>query len=88
MNKKIFAIKDVKSGFGNLYIEQNELVALRNFSQVCTDPKTQIYEFPEDFSLYCLGVFDGETGEIIASEPVKVAEAISYVPKVKPTSEN
>lgn len=87
MNKKLFSIRDAKSGFGNLYMEINELVALRNFSQVCTDPKTQIYEFPEDFSLYCIGTFDGETGKIEPIEPVKVAEAINYVPKVKAEKE-
>lgn len=64
MIKKIFAIKDAKQGFTNVVVENNQLMMLRNMEQAVNDENTLLNKYPQDFSLYCLGDFDTDTGNI------------------------
>ncbi len=82
MIMKIFTIKDKKSTYGQLFTELNQLVALRNFNEVCNDVNTMIYKHPEDYALYEIGEYDNETGEIKGYKTLKeIAQAISFVTK-------
>lgn len=42
----------------------NEQTAKRNFSGAVNDPQTQLNKFPEDFTLYHIGSFNDENGEL------------------------
>lgn len=80
MINKIFVIKDEKAGFAEMFIQPNELVAIRNFSQTCANPETNLAKFPEDYSLWMLGEFDHDTGEITKYKNLqKIADAKTYV---------
>lgn len=76
---KIYAVRDVKSGYGSLLLEQNDAVAMRNFYNAFVDPKSVLHNNRKDFDLLRIGEFDNETGQIIVQE-VKdvVAEGINY----------
>lgn len=65
MIKKIFSVKDDKSGFDSLFMCENELVAKRDFFVAVSDSNSMFAKFPHDFHLYCVGSFDTVTGEII-----------------------
>lgn len=63
MLKKVYSIYDEKACFFSApYVSTNDLTALRSFSQVATDPHTEIHRFPTDYSLYEIGTFDDFTG--------------------------
>lgn len=83
MNKKIFAIKDKKSNYLEIFTAPNELVAIRDFSSTCTKPETPLYLYPSDYCLACLGDWNLESGMITACEPKVIAEAEQYAPQPK-----
>lgn len=64
MKRKIFALKDAKQGFCNIYVENNQLIMLRNLEQAVNDETTLLFKYPQDFSLYQLGEVDTDTGSI------------------------
>lgn len=81
MKDKIYVIKDQKAGFMNPFLQPNELVAIRNFSQTCKDESTNLAKYPEDYSLWEIGEFNHDTGEIVGYKKLqKLASAITYVP--------
>lgn len=50
--------------------------AIRGFREACETPGHQFSKFPEDYTLYQLGEFDPETGQITGLSPeVKLANA-------------
>lgn len=78
MNKKIFAIKDKKNAFLELYTAPNELVAIRDFSHTCANKDTPLSQYPEDYCLMTLGEWNIESGIITPCEPKVIAEAAQY----------
>lgn len=62
---KLYAIKDVKIGFGQPFMAQNNAVAVRAFtnSRNATEPNV-VNTNPEDKELWFLGDFNENTGEI------------------------
>lgn len=85
MITKLFAIKDKKSNYMNIYEMPNEGYAVRDFGKNCLQPAPEgrtnmMHDFPADYCLVCLGEFDNETGKITAlDEPKVIAEASQYV---------
>lgn len=79
MIKKLYSIYDKKAQSTLQVFElPNDLVAIRDFSQICTNKESQIAKFAEDYSLMCLGELNTETG-VIASDVRVVAQAKDYV---------
>lgn len=52
--------------------------ALRGFREACTTPDHQFNKYPEDYVLYHVGTFFGETGHFEELEPRKIAMANSF----------
>ena len=73
MNYKIFAIKDVKVGFMQPFIQVNEAVAVREFSNIVNSGTSLVSLNYQDMELYCLGTFSQDTGELVSD--------VSYVCK-------
>lgn len=78
MKMKVFSVLDAKAGFyGQPYFEQQEASAIRAFGDAVNDssnPNNQWNKHPEDFSLYLIGEYDNETGEIF---PVKLEALVN-----------
>lgn len=67
---KIFSIYDTKAEvYSKPFYELTIGSALRNFSDAANDPSTQFHKHPGDFSLFLLGEYDDNTGEIIDKSP-------------------
>lgn len=52
--------------------------AIRGFKSACQKDGHQFAEYPEDYVLYKIGVFDGEKGEITGESMQKIANATSF----------
>lgn len=78
MIKKLYSVYDKKAKATLQVFEMpNDLVAIRDFSQLCVKEDCQITKFKEDYTLLCLGELDTETG-VIKSEVREIAKAEDY----------
>lgn len=78
MIKKLYAVYDKKAETElGLFEQPNDLVAIRDFSQVCKNKEHQIAKFAEDYCLISLGTIDTTTMQIV-SDVKTIAEAKEY----------
>lgn len=70
----IYSVNDSLNGFGPLSLQNNDASAYRSFAEVFKD----VYS-PADYSLFKLGSFDTETGEIIPDIPTVICRATDFV---------
>lgn len=76
----IFTVLDMTAErFHEPFFALNEAVALRSFGNAVNSPDSAIHAHPEDYALYCVGTWNGETGEVVSEEPRKVASATSLI---------
>lgn len=62
---KAFSIRDVKAeGFNTPFFQSTFGLAERAFKEAANDPQSQISKNKEDFSLYHVGEFNQQTGEL------------------------
>lgn len=65
MIKNIYSVFDKKAEvFCQPFCSQNDSTAIRDFQYAANDNTTDIGRYPLDFSLYFLGVFDDQSGNI------------------------
>lgn len=78
MIKKLYSVYDKKAQNTLQVFEQiNDLVAIRDFSQICTQKDSQIAKFAEDYELWALGEIDTISG-IITPGVRTIANATDY----------
>lgn len=77
--KVMCSVKDEKSGvFSNPVFVRTVGEAERGLAmQARTDE--MMATWPEDFSLYSLGTFNEETGEVVVTEMVRVARVVDLI---------
>lgn len=74
-----FAVKDVKSElFNTPHFVPSKGVAIRSFGTACEDKTTQLNKYPEDFSLFHVGEYSTETGELTPCTPDLIANASEF----------
>lgn len=65
----IYSIRDLKTGFLQPTLDINDASAIRNFEHAVLHHEDSLFfSHPEDYSLFYLGSFDSETGEILAQD--------------------
>lgn len=69
MKVGLYSIRDVRTGFLNITTEMNDQSAIRNFDHASRDERSLFYSHGADYSLYKLGSFDTDTGEIVLEKP-------------------
>lgn len=69
----LYSINDALNGFGPPTLQNNDSAAMRSFAEAFKD----VYQ-PADYSLWKVGMFDTETGEIIADIPTVVCRATDF----------
>lgn len=81
MNRlKMYAVLDVKSNlFNSPHFLTSDGVAIRSFSTACEDKNTDLNRYPADFSLYVVGEFNIETGNVIPIQPKQLCNAAEFV---------
>lgn len=79
-NLKIYSVFDTKSKLYSMpHFQPSDGVAIRDFSTACQDEKTKLNQYPSDFSLYAVGKFNVETGEIEACNPEQLCNAAEFI---------
>jgi len=72
-NKKVYATYDSKAeAYLQPFFMRARGEAIRGWTTVCNDPKTQFFTNPEDFTLFELGEYDEFTGTLIP-HPAKIS---------------
>lgn len=72
---KIYCLRDRKVGFLTPVLAESDELAMRDVQNALRrGTGTLIDTHPEDFSLYCIGNFNQETGEIVSAVPYCVCE--------------
>jgi hypothetical protein len=62
---KVFAVRDVKAdAFGNLITVPTKGLATRAFADACADSRSPMAQYPEDYTMYEIGVYDPNSGTI------------------------
>lgn len=67
----VYSMRDSKTGFMSVTLDQNDDAAARNFSHAVVTSDGILRTHAEDFSLYRLGSFDTDSG-VLSPEPVPV----------------
>jgi hypothetical protein len=79
----LYSIYDTKTEMfsRNVVVQENNSVAIRSFGETM-ESENQISKYPEDFSLYCLGSFDPQTG-LIESDIKQIANATEFIKTIE-----
>lgn len=73
-------LRDEKRDILNVLTFKSEGEAIRSFSQLCKDEKSEPYLFPEDFTLIKMGILETDNG-VITPQMELLARAIHFVKK-------
>ena len=81
IKQKVVTVYDVKSlTYSAPMVHKTTGLALRSFEQACKDPKTQLYNYPEDFIMFEIGEWDDQECTIsMFKAPKPIGKAIEYV---------
>lgn len=80
MIKKIYSIYDTKAQmFQNPSMMLNDNMAIRGAATIVNDLTTEYGLHPEDYTLYSIGKFDTETGDIFDVETISICPLITLV---------
>lgn len=75
----VYSIRDVKTNIYNTpFFQTHKAGAMRLFSDLCTDPNSQIKRHPEDFQLFQIGKFNSETAEYLSIDPLYLASPSDF----------
>lgn len=70
MKKTICSVYDIKTKeFDQPFAVRHLADAIREFQIIAKNPQTKWGKNPEDFSLYAIGEFDDESGQLLSSSP-------------------
>lgn len=78
--KNIFCVKDNLDGFGPLIQLSNKLKAIQVFSDEINNENSPLSKHPENYTLYSIGTFDEETGNIV-TKVEKIEEGYNCISK-------
>lgn len=72
MNLLIVSVRDgASAAFGRPFFVVARGQAIRSFQDEVNrqDNNNDLHKHPEDFDLYCVGIFDDNTGQIVGQPP-------------------
>lgn len=76
MKLNVYAIYDkAVNAYMRPFVMQADGQAIRVFSDMAVDADHEISKHPEDYSLFRIGEFDGNTGALVGSEPRCIGRA-------------
>lgn len=73
----VYSIRDTFTGFGQIFLEQSDPVAVRGFRFALSKKDSAMFTDPKDFDLMRIGSFDTDTGMLTSINPVTVCSAFS-----------
>lgn len=79
----VYSVLDVNVGYGVPIVQDNDAVAMRAFENGCVDQSSIWYTHSSDFSLWCIGSFDTDSGKLESAAPRKICNAFDFVSHMK-----
>lgn len=80
MNSVLLAIYDQAAGrYLDPFVSPSIEFAIRSFREAANDPEHQFARFPGDYTLFKIGEFDPETGQLTGNDPQSLGVAITFV---------
>lgn len=90
MRMMVYCVFDRCSGvYDRPWCAHSDQAAARSFTDVASDAEHPVGKHPEDFTLFRIGRYSDEKGELVGEVPEKVingAEAVAQARKVRPGS--
>lgn len=81
MNLNVYSIRDAKAEvFNPPFFKKTHGEAERDFTTLVNDEKSTVFNYPEDFDLYYLGVYNDSTGRLA---PIDTAQHLVKAIQVK-----
>lgn len=76
---KIYAVHDLKAeAYLQPFFAGTDGLAIRMFQAAANDQEHQFWKYAEDYSLYCIGVWDESAGVVHAAAKTPLGCAIQY----------
>lgn len=69
MKYGIYSIRDSRTGFLPPTVDQNDMSARRNMEHAASQRNSLFFSHPEDYSLFRIGEFDTESGQLTPCVP-------------------
>jgi len=80
MIHQVIAVQDIKVGaFSKPVAVPTDGAGVRAFQDAVNDPSTEYNKHPEDYSIFNLGTFNDQTGELITAKPTHLASAVALL---------
>jgi hypothetical protein len=80
----VYAVFDRASGiYDRPWPAHSDEAAMRGFGDVCKNPDAPIGQHPEDYTLFRIGTWDDNKGEIVGEAPEKVVNGAEVLAKEK-----
>ena len=80
MRMNVYSIFDVASGsYMRPWFVQADGQALRAFADLCMDADHEVGKHPEDYSLFRIGRYDDNKGQLVGENPECLATALEMV---------
>lgn len=84
---KLFAVKDEKTQlFTHPNFVVDEIAATRGVSIVSNDPNSNLCHFPADYTLWCLGSLDVQTG--VFTSKIDFIQTVTVLKSLLPKSQS
>lgn len=86
MKVNVYAILDTAGqAFLQPWFAANHALAFRNLEKACRNPDSPFVQFPADFTVFCIGQFDDDTGELLPHKKHEnLGNMIQFVPAENP----
>lgn len=79
-----FAVHDAKAeAYLRPFFAETKGLALRSFRDAANDPTSEMCKHAEDYTLFCIGVFDMLTANFEAGTPVSLGNALTFKESLK-----
>lgn len=89
MEKHIFTVWDSAAGaFLDPFVAPSIEFAIRSFRQAVNTPEHQFNVFPDDYTLFYVGVFDATSGALEGQSPQSLGVAVTFVDRIGEVTES
>lgn len=85
----VYSMRDVKTGFMQPTLEQNDDAAARSFYHAVSTSEGILFTYASDFFLFKIGEFDTDSGSLIPCVPVvQVADGAHALDVIRKENKN
>lgn len=80
MDQLIFTVFDQKANaYTAPFVTKTKGLAIRMFEELVNQKGHQFNKFPEDYTLYCVGLWDESNGVCTPATPENMGTAVQYL---------